>query len=293
LITRIRLSGILAGFLILTSCHFKGPTDEIVGSIGKEIVTVSDLQHEAAFIGISDLTKGDPALWSESVRKTVLGETIRDQLFLDFIRDRRISLPPDDLEQLPEDKTMRELEKKRLLIREAIKRIAPRQIISDQEIRLYYHNHINSFSFPEQALVRHIVTSDRNEGIAIQKALDAGASFSALAKAKSLGMEASAGGLMAPYGKGEMPQPFDKVFDLSPGEVTDLLPSTYGYHLFKLVRLIPENVKPLSQVREKIRAILIARNRRRLLQFWLSEQELQKPWKPTRHYRKIFPVDLE
>ena len=293
MISRFRFSGILAGLLILTSCHFKEPADEIAGSIGKEIITISDLQHEAAFIGISDLTKGDPSLWSKSVRKAVLGETIRDQLLLDFVRDRRITLPPGDLEKLSGDKIVAELEKKRLLIKEAIKRIAPRQIVTDQDIRRYYHDHIKDFSLPEQALVRHIVTSDRNEGIAIQKALDGGASFSALSRAKSLGVEASNGGLMAPFSKEEMPPPFDQVFDLSPGEISDILPSTYGYHLFKLIRLIPETVKPLSQVREQIRSLLIAQNRRRLLQSWLSEQELRKPWKPTRHYRKIFPVDLE
>ncbi|MHB1564213.1 MAG: peptidylprolyl isomerase [Leptospirillum sp.] len=288
-----RYGGVLAGMLVLASCHFKGPNDEIAGSIGKELITVSDLRHTAAFIGISDLTKGDPSLWSGSVRKAVLAETIQDQLLLDFVRDRRISLPPEEVSLLPKDRTMRELERKRMLIREAIRRIAPRQIVTDQEIRTYYHNHIKRFTLPEEALVRHIVTSDRKEGIEIQKALEGGASFSALAKARSLGVEASTGGLMAPFSKGEMPQPFDEVFDLSPGEVTDLLPSTYGYHLFKLIRLIPGSERPLRQVRGEIRKILIARQRQKLLGSWLSEQEIKKPWKPARHYRKIFSVDLE
>lgn len=293
MIRRIHFWGVLAGIFFLTSCHFSGPSDEIAGSIGKEIITVSDLRQSAAFIGISDLTKGDPALWSDSVRKAVLGETIHDQLLLDFVRDHRIKLPPSDLLTLSKDKTIHELEVRKLLIREAIRRIAPRQIVTDKDISLYYHSHISLFSLPEEALVRHIVTSDRNEGIAIQKALDRGSSFSALARAKSLGVGASKGGLMAPFAKGTMPPPFDEVFDLSPGEVTDLLPSTYGYHLFKLIKLIPKTVIPLSSVRESIQKILIARGRRSLLQSWLSAQEREKPWKPTLQYKKIFPVDLE
>lgn len=279
--------------MILTSCHFKGATGEIVGSLGKEVVTLSDLQHTSAFIGISDLTKGRPSLWSDPVRKTVLAETIQDQFLLDFVKDRRIALPPKDLENISGGPRTRELERKQLLIREAIKRIAPNQIVSDRDISLYYHDHINSFSLPQEALVRHIVTSDRNEGIAIEKALEGGSSFSALARAKSLGVEAPNGGLMVPFAKGQMPPPFDQVFDLSPGDVTNLLPSTYGYHLFKLIRLIPKTIKPLSLVRKKIRRILIDKNRRQFLESWLREQKRKKPWKPTRHYRKIFPGDLE
>ncbi len=288
-----RILTLLAGLLILESCHFKGENGRIVGTLGSEPITVSDLRESAAFIGITDLAKGNPSLWSEPIRKAILTETLHDALFLDFVRERRITLPGKLKEKLSRDPQTRKLDQRRLLLMEAIRRIAPKQLADDREVNRYYQRHIHDYSEPEKAIVRHIVVSDRNEGEAILKALENGSSFSALARAKSLGTEAPEGGLMAPFAKGQLPPPFDAVFDLSPGDVSDLLPSAYGYHLFKMMRTIPPSVTPLSQVRKSIEKILVTRKRRQMLVEWIRSQEQKKPWKPSHHYRKIFPAEME
>ena len=82
----------------------------------------------------------------------------------------------------------------------------------------------------------------------------AGADFAELAKKFSQD-EASAakGGDLDFFPRGQMVPEFDKVaFSLQPGQISDLVKSSYGYHIIKVTDKRAAATKPLAEVRSQI-----------------------------------------
>ncbi|MCP4200705.1 MAG: hypothetical protein GY769_02070, partial [bacterium] len=48
----------------------------------------------------------------------------------------------------------------------------------------------------------------------------------------------------------------DAIFDLAPGEVTDIVSADYGFHLFQVVERYPAEVAPVEEVAPAIRQVL-------------------------------------
>jgi peptidyl-prolyl cis-trans isomerase C len=124
-------------------------------------------------------------------------------------------------------------------------------------------------SMPENEKIRparvhaaQIVLRTEEEGREVQKALKKGQDFAELAKAKSVAPEGARGGDLGWFEAGVMPTVFDEVcFALKPGEVSELTPSEYGFHIFKLLEAEAE--VPLSY--EEARPELIKRLREEAL----------------------------
>ena len=90
------------------------------------------------------------------------------------------------------------------------------------------------------------------------KQAKAGADFAALAK-KNSEDEASAknGGDLDFFGRGRMVPEFDQVvFTLEPGQISDLVKTSFGYHIIKLVDKKPGTTRPLAEVQPAITAQL-------------------------------------
>jgi peptidyl-prolyl cis-trans isomerase D len=88
----------------------------------------------------------------------------------------------------------------------------------------------------------------------------AGGDFAELAK-KSSEDEGSAqqGGDLGCFGRGQMVPEFDNAaFSMTPGETSDLVKSSYGYHIIRLASKKEEMVPSLSTVREQVRPILVS-----------------------------------
>lgn len=69
----------------------------------------------------------------------------------------------------------------------------------------------------------------------VQKQVQAGGDFAALAKQYSQDTSASNGGDLGCFGKGQMVKPFeDAAFALQPGQVSGIVKTQYGYHIIKV-----------------------------------------------------------
>jgi peptidyl-prolyl cis-trans isomerase D len=148
--------------------------------------------------------------------------------------------------------------------------------VPDSEIEEYYKNHIKDFSTGEEVHARHILIrpkvgekgaepSEAAWKAALEKAreIDAkakapNADFAALAREYSEDPGSKeTGGDLGWFERGRMVKEFeDAVFALKPGEVSAPVKSTYGYHIIKLEARKAAGVKPLSEVRDEIRAKL-------------------------------------
>jgi peptidyl-prolyl cis-trans isomerase D len=154
-----------------------------------------------------------------------------------------------------------------LLDRDALK---PGVVVTDRDIELYYQDHRDEYRQEPEACASHILVKVRqgdageghpeDEARAIaQKLLDevkAGGDFAEVAKRGSEDQgSAATGGDLGCFPPGRMVREFDDaVFALAPGETSELVRSSFGYHVIRLASKRDEATMPLAQVRERVRA---------------------------------------
>lgn len=111
--------------------------------------------------------------------------------------------------------------------------------LDEQEIRTYYEAHKSEFLQPARVTIRQVVLASEGEAKKARARLNS-QNFAELARELSIAPEASEGGLLGPFSKGEMPSLFDIAFEMSPGEIQGILKSTYGFHIIMLEKKVPK-----------------------------------------------------
>jgi peptidyl-prolyl cis-trans isomerase C len=143
--------------------------------------------------------------------------------------------------------------------------IAQKVTVSDKEVKDYYDGHPELFKEPEQVQASHILikvdpkaeesqkAEARKKIEEIQQRLKKGEDFSALAKEFSQCPSGAKGGDLGYFRRGQMVKPFEEAaFSLKPGQVSDIVETTFGYHLIKVVDKKPEATTPFEKVKERI-----------------------------------------
>ncbi len=83
----------------------------------------------------------------------------------------------------------------------------------------------------------HIMVKTRQEAEEILRQLKAGADFQQLAREKSIGPTAAQGGDLGYFFPGDFAPAFDEAIrKLKPGEISDIVETAEGYHIFKRVK---------------------------------------------------------
>ncbi len=137
---------------------------------------------------------------------------------------------------------------------------------TDEELKKTYADEASRYTVPEKRRASHILISlpdkpagDQSaEALAkiqdIAKQARGGADFAGLARKHSADTTTAAqGGDLGEIRRGVLPKELEEaVYTLKPGEVSQPVRSTYGYHLAKLTALAPEKRKPFAEVREDL-----------------------------------------
>lgn len=145
--------------------------------------------------------------------------------------------------------------------------------ISDEELKNYYDENIDLFK-KDEVKASHILISTQDENgkdlseskkkEAKQKAEDVlrkikeGEDFATLAKEYSDDPgSGSNGGDLGFFGKGVMVTEFENaVFSMKVGEISDLVETTYGYHIIKVTDKVNETT-PFEDVKDKIKTMIL------------------------------------
>lgn len=109
--------------------------------------------------------------------------------------------------------------------------------VSDEEIKAYYTLHKREFLRPERVKVSQILMKSEEKAVEILERLNDSTEeeFRAAARQTSIGVEASSGGEMGLFEMGQLPFEMEKVvFALKEGELSPVVESAYGYHIFRL-----------------------------------------------------------
>lgn len=150
------------------------------------------------------------------------------------------------------------------------KEFADKAKVTDKELQDYYQKNIDLFKQPFQMRVSHIfIQSDpkgsdsrkkelRGKAEKILNNLKDDQDFAALAREYSDGPTKNSGGDLGYLRKGQLEKQFEsKVMALKKGEITDIIETGYGFHIFKVTDIKPETILAYESVKEKVKKFLV------------------------------------
>ncbi|MEW6261344.1 MAG: SurA N-terminal domain-containing protein, partial [Thermodesulfobacteriota bacterium] len=148
-------------------------------------------------------------------------------------------------------------------------RYASQAQVSDEDVRDYYESKPAEFEKPKTVEARHILfrtakdASDADVEKARQKALDVlkqareGKDFAELARKHSEDPAKANGGYLGAFKKEDMVAPFsEKAFSMQPGEISDPVRTTYGWHIIKVEKVHEAHKQSLEEATAGIRSKL-------------------------------------
>jgi peptidyl-prolyl cis-trans isomerase D len=143
--------------------------------------------------------------------------------------------------------------------------------VTQADFQEYYNQHQDEFRSPETVTVRHIliktptpgpdgkvdpkgVEAAKAKAEDVQKQLKGGASFADLAKKYSDDPgSAQNGGLLPPITRGRTVPEFEQAaFNTPKGQTTDIIRTSYGFHIIHVEDKQNASVKPLDEVKAQI-----------------------------------------
>ena len=168
---------------------------------------------------------------------------------------------PEQLENL-----FREIELGRAFINNQIR---PTVQVSDDDVVEFYNSNPDIFVVDEQVRARHIlftvdegadVGADRQARRRAEQARAralAGEDFAELARKLSEGPTAPNGGDLGYFSRTTMAPPVaEAAFALDPGEISDVVTSSFGYHVIRVEDHRPPGLIPFEEARVQARTIL-------------------------------------
>lgn len=222
--------------LLAVGCREAPPAPDVVAAIDDQQV------HFVDFQGYLEMNAGEP--------EGDLEDRVSSALFDGFLEECLISRWAVDEGLVPEGSSRRAGV-------EAVSAELMASGVPSARIASYYDERRDQFYRPQRAHLQQILLSDRVVAEEARAAWDAGMPYQDLVafySQQGLLLGSDEGDLA----REELPLIFaDAIFDLSPGEVSEVFAADYGFHLFKVTQRLPAGVPALEQVEETVRRELL------------------------------------
>ena len=277
--------------LLLTACRERGEAvpqvlltvdgrevtlEQFRGSFGKTLPVDQNLSPE-------EKAELERSFLVQTVdRELTLAEAARLNIVLSpeeveaAMAEARAEYPVEEFKALLNERGLSEAQWRQELEESLLMEKVVRQVVytlvtvNDEDVVRYYQENLDEFDRPEQVRARQIVVADEGEGNRLLDELRKGADFAAVAREHSLSPDAEDGGDLGFFARNEMPPEFDAVvFSLPEGQLSDLVKSEYGYHLFQVQERRPAVRLSVEAVSDSIRDILRGQNEEQAYQEWL------------------------
>jgi len=201
----------------------------------------------------------------------VKGQFASEEKFLGTLKDHGMTL--DDLKRRYRD----QITIQKLVDRE----VRSRLVVSPSEIAAYYQQHLDRYHGAEAVRLSNLLirvgggmddAQAQAQAQEIWKALKGGADFVELAKRHSQGPNAAEGGMMGWVERGRLiPEIEQAVFALEPGQMSPVVKSALGYHVFRLEEHRPVQAKPIADVQGEIRNALLQEKFQQRYREWIAK----------------------
>ena len=111
-----------------------------------------------------------------------------------------------------------------------------------------YQERAAEHRLPERVRLRQVLTETREAAEAARAEIVAGADFGQVARERSIDPSAPYGGSQGVLAEDDLPEAFaDLIFELEPGEVSEVVEADYGFHLFQVVERLPARTVPFDE----------------------------------------------
>jgi peptidyl-prolyl cis-trans isomerase C len=146
--------------------------------------------------------------------------------------------------------------------REAVERLvldaAPATLPSEGEIADYYAEHRAELALPDTVTLHQILVPTENEARdALRRLQKEPKGFAVMARSMSRAPEASTGGLMGTFARGQLPPELEAAaFALAAGGHSEPIKTVFGYHVLRVDAREPARERSLQECRAEIRAVL-------------------------------------
>lgn len=304
----ISLSILLVCLIGTLSCGFFGK--DYAAIVNGEKIPVQDFEDR--FQVRMELMENASALNDQDkarIRGELLNELIDEKILMTRARALGVSVSdeelnrkleefkadyPEGLEKIfskPRDfNSWKEDLKKRILLEKLVEKDVNSTItVTDAEALACYKANKEYRRSEERVHLSQILLPDREAAEDALKELKAGADFAALAKEVSSGPEGKRGGDMGYFTRGVLPENMDEtVFKLRPGQISGIVESPYGFHIFKLDKKEKAGRTDFPAVKSRIVADLKKQKEEAAYKNWLdrlradskiviNEEALKKP----------------
>ncbi|HPM42611.1 MAG TPA: peptidylprolyl isomerase [Candidatus Omnitrophota bacterium] len=292
--------------LIVSGIH-ADVIDKIAVIVNNEAVTLGEIdqmllpvyaRYKAAYKDQRELVKK-----MEEARQKIVEQLIEDKLILSEAKRLNIEIDEKEVEArirqvekqfasknaftralMEQHLSVKELKNKyreQMMVKKIIdSKIGSRVIITPVEVHAYYNSHISDFTQPAEAKIRNILIKIKDEsdiqraaGLAkeIEDKLKAGEDFASLAQSYSEGPAASEGGLMGTIRKGDMmPELEASIFSLKEGDISGIVQSPLGYHIFKIEEMKPQRTLSDSEAYKEIEELLFRDKIKQKIKGWVD-----------------------
>lgn len=270
-------------FSLMSICFFMAACglmdhreEKAVITVGKKHIGAEELKEEIRRLAFE---MGIPDPGADNVKEALVGRIVDQCLVLEYGREKGISVPKEEVESAVKEiirdygqKNFREMLLERYIDFEAWKARLKRRILLNkitrtvsqnlapvpiQEIKAYFDSHRDEFRHPPMVKFRQIVLKTRKEAEEVLKRLEQGEDMGELAGESSLTPDMDATDETGWIAEGNMEKSMEKaIFSTPPGKTSDVVKSSYGFHIFEVLAQRPEGTKSLPEAMGEIEAKL-------------------------------------
>ncbi len=221
-------------------------TDPVLLALGDQEVRQSDFERYLAAVQ----ARGGGTALTPEVRQALLEPFLEERVLVLEARERGMARAGDSDEKESESVH-------RLLSDAVLSRVS----LTDGEVDAYCGEHARDFDTPERIRLRQILVPTPNEARdVVRRVRKDPKSFAVLAQTRSRAPEASTGGMMGLFARGELPAELEPVaFGLATGDTSDVVQSPLGYHVLRVEERVPARAAGLPECREAARPELLRR----------------------------------
>lgn len=286
---------------------YAGVIDKIAVVVNNEAVTMGEIDQMLVpvYARYRTIYKDERELVKkmEEARQKIVEQLIEDKLILGEAKRQNIEVDEKEINDkvlqvekqfasknaftralMEQHLSVKELKTKyreQMMVRKIIDtKIGSRIIVTPVEVHDYYNSHVSDFVQQAEAKIRNILIKVKDEND-IQRALSlakeieaklkAGEDFAALAQSHSEGPAAAEGGFMGTVKKGDlMPELEKAVFSMKDGELSEIIQSPLGYHIFKVDDMKPQKTLSYSEAYKEIEELLFREKIKQRIKGWVD-----------------------
>lgn len=274
-------------FLFCFACSPTQPPSPTLATVNGDAVTLADFQK---YVQTEQWKFGE--VQSAKAKEKLLNSFLKDHLLLTEAKRRGINVSSREINesvqkfksQYPKEEefekllslkgsSFEEFEERRgkeLTIQKLVEAVVDEELkLSQEDLKKYYQEHRGEFQHGEEVHARQLVTDSKEKAQALREMLLKGTPFEEVALKYSLSPDRKEGGDLGWFEREKMPKEFDAVcFSLDVGELSPVVQTPYGYHLFQVLEKRPSGELSFGEVEGKIREQLKSQRGREVFQKW-------------------------